>query len=87
MVVAALRHATPATEGDHNSCLTLSPSRAPPRSFVAVPVAAIQAKLAARKKDLQAEAEALRSRLHYLETTARNSQDHIDTLLKGGATG
>lgn len=31
--------------------------------------------------------EGLEKRLHYLETTAKNSQEHIEKMLQGGARG
>lgn len=34
---------------------------------------------------MQAEVESLGKRLHYLETTAKNSQEHINKMLKGAA--
>jgi len=34
-------------------------------------------------KDMEAEVETLGKRLHYLETTAKNSQEHIEKMLGG----
>lgn len=50
---------------------------------MAIPVPSLQSKLDAQTKDMQAEVESLGKRLHYLETTAKNSQEHIDKMLKG----
>lgn len=52
--------------------------------FVAVPVLAMQDKLGSQIKDIEAEVDSMGKRLHYLETTARNSQEHIEKMLKGG---
>ena len=51
--------------------------------FVAIPVPALQNKLEGQMKDMQTEVESLGKRLHYLETTAKNSQEHIEKMLKG----
>jgi hypothetical protein len=32
---------------------------------------------------MQADLESLSKRLHYLETTAKNSQEHIEKMLRG----
>jgi hypothetical protein len=50
---------------------------------VAIPVPDLQAKLEGQMKDMQTEVEGMNKRLHYLETTAKNSQEHIDKMLKG----
>lgn len=44
---------------------------------------ALQDKLGSQIKDLEAEVDTLSKRLHYLETTAKNSQEHIEKMLKG----
>lgn len=44
-------------------------------------------KLLAQEKQLKEDASNLGKKLHYLETTAKNSQQHIEQLLKSGATG
>jgi hypothetical protein len=44
----------------------------------------LQDKLGTQMKDMETEVETLGKRLHYLETTAKNSQDHIEKMLKGG---
>jgi len=46
-------------------------------------VPALQSKLEGQMKDMQTEVESLSKRLHYLETTAKNSQEHIEKMLKG----
>jgi hypothetical protein len=50
-----------------------------------VPVSAVQDKLNGQMKEREIEVESLGKRLHYLETTAKNSQAHIDRILKGGS--
>ena len=52
--------------------------------FVAVPVPAMQDKLGEQIKTLEGEVETMNKRLHYLETTAKNSQEHIEKIIKGG---
>ncbi|KAL2266575.1 hypothetical protein VTJ83DRAFT_5927 [Remersonia thermophila] len=55
------------------------------KMFVAVPVPAMQDKLGSQIKEIEAEVDGLGKRLHYLETTAKNSQEHIEKMLKGGS--
>lgn len=50
-----------------------------------LPVPALQDKLGAQMKEMESEVEGLGKRLHYLETTAKNSQEHIEKMLKGAA--
>ncbi|KAL2159273.1 hypothetical protein VTH06DRAFT_2708 [Thermothelomyces fergusii] len=54
------------------------------KMFVGVGVSALQDKLGSQIKDLEAEVDTLGKRLHYLETTAKNSQEHIEKMLRGG---
>nr|BBE38610.1 prefoldin subunit 1 [Thermochaetoides thermophila] len=54
------------------------------KMFVAVPVPAMQDKLGEQIKTLEGEVETMNKRLHYLETTAKNSQEHIEKIIKGG---
>lgn len=51
--------------------------------FVAIPVPALQDKLGSQIKEFETEVDAMGKRLHYLETTAKNSQEHIEKMLKG----
>ncbi|KAK4039792.1 ceramidase-domain-containing protein [Parachaetomium inaequale] len=53
------------------------------KMFVAIPVPALQDKLGSQIKEIETEVDAMGKRLHYLETTAKNSQDHIEKMLKG----
>ncbi|KXX75189.1 putative prefoldin subunit 1 [Madurella mycetomatis] len=54
------------------------------KMFVALPVPALENKLGSQIKEIETEVEAMGKRLHYLETTAKNSQEHIEKMLKGG---
>jgi septal ring factor EnvC (AmiA/AmiB activator) len=45
----------------------------------------MQDKLGSQMKEMETDVESLGKKLHYLETTAKNSQDHIEKMLKGGA--
>ena len=49
-----------------------------------MPVPQLQDKLATQMKEMETDIEGLGKRLHYLETTAKNSQEHIEKMLKGG---
>lgn len=51
--------------------------------FVAIPVPTLQDKLGSQIKGIETEVDSLGKRLHYLETTAKNSQDHIEKMLRG----
>ena len=51
--------------------------------FVAIPVPTLQDKLGSQIKGIETEVDSLGKRLHYLETTAKNSQEHIEKMLRG----
>ncbi|KAJ2899707.1 putative prefoldin subunit protein [Zalerion maritima] len=51
------------------------------KMFVALPMPALKVKLGQQLKDLEGENEGLGKKLVYLETTAKNSQTHIDHML------
>ncbi|KAB5563526.1 Prefoldin [Coniochaeta sp. 2T2.1] len=53
------------------------------KMFVQIPVPSLQTKLEGQMKDMQTEVESMGKRLHYLETTAKNSQEHINKMLQG----
>ena len=57
--------------------------------FVSIPASELNTKLEKQMKTLETDVEGLGKRLHYLETTAKNSQTHIDQMLRrgGGASG
>lgn len=52
--------------------------------FVAVPVPDMKNKLQSQMKQLETDVDGLGKKLHYLETTAKNSQDHIEAMLRRG---
>ena len=56
---------------------------------MSIPASDLNTKLEKQMKTLETDVEGLGKRLHYLETTAKNSQDHIDQMLRrgGGASG
>jgi prefoldin subunit 1 len=53
--------------------------------FVAVPVPEINKKLAAESSALKKDIAELEKRLHYQETTFKNSREHIEKILQTGA--
>ncbi len=57
--------------------------------FVSIPVASLGAKLEKQIKDLETDVDGLGKKLHYLEMTAKNSQEHISQMLgrRGEASG
>ncbi|KUI63144.1 hypothetical protein VP1G_10264 [Cytospora mali] len=57
------------------------------KMFVAVPVPDMKNKLESQMKQVDVDIEGLGKKLHYLETTAKNSQEHIEAMLKRGAAG
>jgi prefoldin subunit 1 len=52
--------------------------------FVAAPIASVDARLSKESQTLKSETAALEKRLHYLETTHRNSREHIQKILQTG---
>ncbi|KAI6372688.1 hypothetical protein MCOR25_003653 [Pyricularia grisea] len=54
------------------------------KMFVLTPASDLNNKLSKQVKELGTDIENLGKRLHYLETTAKNSQSHIDQILKRG---
>lgn len=57
------------------------------KRFVLTPASDLNNKLGKQVKELGTDIENLGKRLHYLETTAKNSQSHIDQILKRGDGG
>ncbi|KAI1435036.1 Prefoldin beta-like protein [Xylaria sp. CBS 124048] len=55
------------------------------KMFISLPVSEINSKLDARVKELQGDVDSLGKRLHYLEVSQKNSQEHINRMLRGGA--
>ncbi len=52
--------------------------------FVMSPTQEMKNKLAEQSKEIQDETSNLDKKLHYLETTAKNSREHIETILNSG---
>lgn len=55
--------------------------------FVSIPAPELKDKLESQTKQVDTDIEGLTKRLHYLETTAKNSQEHIEAMLRRGAAG
>ena len=53
--------------------------------FVATPIPSLNGKIEGQVKVLDDELEKLRKRLIYLETTQKNSRDHLEQVFKHGA--
>ncbi|RFU35415.1 hypothetical protein B7463_g1005, partial [Scytalidium lignicola] len=54
------------------------------KMFVASPITAVDKRLNAETSDLKAEVDSLGKKLQYLETTHKNSREHIDQIFKSG---
>ncbi|KAH7369136.1 prefoldin subunit [Plectosphaerella cucumerina] len=52
------------------------------KMFVAMPRGKLNAKLEGQVKQKEGEVDQLGKKLHYLETTFKNSREHIDKMLK-----
>lgn len=52
--------------------------------FVAAPISNVNKRLSKEVQDTKTEVGNLEKRLHYLETTQKNSQQHIEKILTGG---
>lgn len=55
--------------------------------FVSIPAPELKDKLESQTKQVDTDIDSLTKRLHYLETTAKNSQEHIEAMLRRGAAG
>lgn len=55
--------------------------------FVSIPAPELKDKLESQTKQVDTDIDGLSKRLHYLETTAKNSQDHIEAMLRRGGAG
>lgn len=55
--------------------------------FVATPISSVDARLSRESQTLKSEITALEKRLHYLETTHKNSREHIEKILQTGGRG
>jgi hypothetical protein len=52
--------------------------------FAALPVSCMLDKLESQTKDIEVEVDRLGQRLLYLETTHKNSREHIEQMLRKG---
>jgi prefoldin subunit 1 len=52
--------------------------------FVLSPTADVESRLSSEAGELKSDINKLEKRLHYLETTHKNSRDNIDQILKSG---
>lgn len=57
------------------------------RRFLLTPPQELKDRLQAQEKRLKEDADNLGKKLHYLETTAKNSREHIEQLLRHGGGG
>lgn len=55
--------------------------------FVMASMTETKDKLSAQSKELRSDVSDLEKKLHYLETTSKNSREHIEQLLKSGGRG
>ncbi|KAI7787066.1 prefoldin subunit 1 [Diaporthe eres] len=55
--------------------------------FVSIPAPELKDKLESQTKQVDTDIDGLSKRLHYLETTAKNSQEHIEAMLRRGGAG
>jgi hypothetical protein len=51
--------------------------------FVSLPASTLRSKLEAQLRQSESDADKLTKRLVYLETTHKNSMEHIERMLKG----
>ncbi|EGD99879.1 prefoldin subunit 1 [Trichophyton tonsurans CBS 112818] len=54
------------------------------KMFVATPIDKVNTRLSKETKELKIEIATLEKRLHYLETTHKNSREHIEQMLRSG---
>ena len=52
--------------------------------FVYSPMANVQKRLSSETAELKSDISNLNKKLHYLETTHKNSREHIDQIFKSG---
>ncbi|KAM5505378.1 hypothetical protein McanMca71_001288 [Microsporum canis] len=54
------------------------------KMFVATPIDKVNTRLSKETKELKTDIANLEKRLHYLETTHKNSREHIEQMLRSG---
>lgn len=59
-------------------------AHSPRRRFVAVPTKTLNDRLSTESSTLKKDIADLEKKLHYQETTFRNSREHIDKILQSG---
>lgn len=69
------------------SCFAAKETNATSVRFVAIPAPEMKNKLESQMKQVDTDIDGLGKRLHYLETTAKNSQEHIEAMLRRGGAG
>ena len=69
------------------SCFVRSGTNGTSIRFVSIPAPELKDKLESQTKQVDTDIDGLSKRLHYLETTAKNSQDHIEAMLRRGGAG
>jgi len=57
------------------------------KMFVATPITTVDKRLSTESAALKKDITELEKKLHYLETTYKNSREHIDRILQTGARG
>ncbi|KAI4103960.1 MAG: hypothetical protein LQ339_004077 [Xanthoria mediterranea] len=55
------------------------------KMFVFAPINRVQTRLASETAELKSDISSLDKKLHYLETTHKNSREHIDQIFKSSA--
>lgn len=56
----------------------------PTTRFVASPTSDVKTRLSKESEDLKSDVVNLEKKLHYLETTYKNSREHLDAVFKNG---
>ncbi|KAL1973457.1 hypothetical protein VTN31DRAFT_6092 [Thermomyces dupontii] len=56
------------------------------KMFVATPIPTVDKRLSTESEKLKGDIGNLEKRLHYLETTQKNSREHIEQMLRGGGS-
>lgn len=53
--------------------------------FVATPIPVIDKRLSTERDELKSDISNLEKKLHYLETTHKNSREHIEQIFRSGS--
>jgi len=57
------------------------------KMFISSPIAEMDKRLSKETAELKLEVQNMGKKLHYLETTHKNSREHIDQIFSGGGRG